>query len=228
MNQIRSREDCLFEEWRKSYAQGAFVIDGCPNPEKYLASDHRIVFVLKDANLGNKFEGLLYDQRNELEFHPHRWWRTIGLWCSAIRYNRSWADHCDSVTDQSSIACALSDFAIIQLKKIGGVGAISNQSLTDTVLKDREMIRRQISIYEPNVVVACGNGNELIKAFSPDELLRGETHYGVGYWNVSAFDQNFIIIDYCHPSARVGTKIRGQIALGLGQAVKQVLETKIV
>lgn len=73
---IREKEDNLFDEWMENSQRNPFVKDGCPSPSDYLASSHKIVFLLKEANFGlshaeqespEKLKREVYDQRLELQ-----------------------------------------------------------------------------------------------------------------------------------------------------------------
>lgn len=224
---IREREDKLFEKWRKKYEESSFVIDGCPKPDIYQQERRKVVFVLKDGNLGwadtnDSPDDRVYNQRWELEFDPTLWWGKIAIWSHYLRNpSASWSD-AEKIKDKNSIQEALSHHCIIQFKKTWGKGAVSNSELSEVAVKDRNEIIEQISIYSPDFIVACGNGEHLANTFRCNAENRKETNSGVGYWVVDLSGKKSHLIDYCHPSIRVGTKVKGLIAKGLASAVLEI------
>jgi len=225
---IREEENKLFEKWRKKYETASFVIDGCPNPDIYIQEDRKVVFVLKDGNLGepnlgDAYDDRIYDQRDELERKPTPWWNTIAQWCFFLKTpSASWELAQDKIKDQLSIKTALSHHCIVQLKKTWGVGAVSNDKLAEVVFNDKNEIISQLTIYEPDFIIACGNGDHLSKVFNCNHDNRRETSAGVGYWKLELKNKACYLIDYCHPSIRVGTKVKGIIAKGLSSAILEI------
>jgi hypothetical protein len=219
---IREQENALFFEWKKKYATSSFIEDGCPQPAIYCNEQRKVVFVLKDGNMGECDPGDTYDQRIELENHPNPWWSTIAVWCHFLRHpNASWSDS-KKIADPISIQNELSHHCIVQLKKTWGGGSVSNDDLLNSVRNDREEIIAQLRIYQPNFIVACGNGEQLGTIFGCNSQNRQETSSGVGYWKIQLNDDNCFLIDYCHPSIRVGTKVKGLIAKGLVSALHEI------
>lgn len=227
-NDIRAKEDALFIRWRKKYEEASFVIDGCPNPEVYFWEEPRVVFVLKDGNLGVPHPGdssvdRVYDQRYELEFEPTPWWDTVAIWSHFLRNpSLSWRDGQDAIKCRFSIRDSLSHNCVVQIKKTWGKGAVSNKELLDVAISDRGEIVEQLSIYQPDFIVACGNGECLSFVLGCNPEGRQETSFGVGFWELDLFDRSCYLIDYCHPSIRVGTKVRGLIGKGLSSALLEI------
>lgn len=225
---IRDMENELFKEWRKKYEEMSFVIDGCPSPEVYLKEKRKVVYVLKDGNLGNpdpshSLDDRTYDQRDEIENYPTPWWSTIARWSYFLIDNSAtWEFVENSIEDQESIRESLSRHCIVQLKKTWGGGSVANDILANVVINDKNEIIRQLSFYEPQFIVACGNGEHLSKVFNCTNNNYKKTSTGVGYWRVELANKFCHLIDYCHPSIRVGTKVKGIIAKGLSSAIMEI------
>lgn len=219
---IRESENLLFEEWAKKYSHATFVIDGCPNPSVYSAEKKKIVFVLKDGNLGKTYKEPKYDQRKELECEPHHWWGTIAKWCYFLNHKATWAEVRQITHTKDAVRSALSHHCFVQLKKEGGLGGVSNKTLEEVVEQDQKEIIQQLSIYKPNYVIACGNGEAVARIFNCSNQNRKETPYGIGYWEIFLNNKICYLIDYCHPSVRAGTKIKGLIAQGLSMAIDEI------
>lgn len=230
---IRDAENQLFNEWRNKYIDKSFVIDGCPNPDIYLQEKRKVVFVLKDGNLGepnptDTINDRTYDQRDELEKTPTLWWNTIGRWAYFLRNTSdSWDVAQNVIKDEKSIREILSHHCIVQLKKTWGGGAVTNDTLASVVANDKNEVYRQLSIYQPDFIVACGNGEHLSKVFNLEARPYLKTSTGVGYWKVQLKNKACILVDYCHPSNRAGTKVKGIIAKGLSCAVLEIEQSKI-
>jgi hypothetical protein len=94
--------------------------------------------------------------------------------------------------------------------------------LDKVVENDREEIKKQLSIYCPHFIIACGNGEHLSKLFDCTQKDRKATSSGVGYWKVKLENASSYLVDYCHPSIRVGTKIKGIVAKGLSSAIIEI------
>ena len=85
----------------------------------------------------------------------------------------------------------------------------------------------QISIYHPDVIVCCGTGYYISRIFESFMGPRLETSIGVGYWCSTAFGKKSFIIDYCHPSARVGSKLSGIVASDLADTIDRLMTTRV-
>lgn len=221
---IREKENDLFSEWQKKYEDSSFVIDGCPNPEVYIKEKIKIVFVLKDANLGSPdSSNRIYDQREELEHNPIQWWETIARWSYFFKMpSASWCRAEKEVKTRESIRDLLGHHCIVQLKKAWGGGSVENETLADAVKKDKNEIVNQLSIYAPRFIVACGNGEHLAEALDLKNTDFRKTSAGIGYWETVLANKPCYVIDYCHPSNRAGTKVRGLIAIGLSLALMEI------
>lgn len=230
---IKAEEDKLFSKWQKKYEDSgktSFIKDGCPNPEVYVQERRKVVVVLKDGNMRKPDEGVpfadnTHDQRIELGSTPdlNTWWSTIAKWCYFLQNpSASWELAKSVIRDTSSMQAALSRHCIVQLKKEWGTGGISNDALARVVMDDKVEIVSQLAIYDPDFIIACGNGEHLSKVFACDDTSRLETSAGVGYWKLNLNGKPAYLIDYCHPSARVGTKVKGIVAKGLTSAIQEI------
>lgn len=223
---ISERENKLFDIWMKKKGRKPFIKDGLPSPEEYLKSKVKILFILKDANFGisdedNKsgnFDSSPHDLRAELRKDPHVWWRKVRNWCAPLLdSNLTWED-----VKNKDIGESLAPFGFIQLKKNAGSGSVKYDTLLKVAKEDREEIKNQIAIYNPDFIVCCGVGEILYEDVYSGLEQRTLTPEGVGYWkvNIGSDDTNSTyIIDYCHPSARFGTRIEGVVAFGLVKTI---------
>jgi hypothetical protein len=234
---IRDEEDKLFEEWKVDYNNRpkdnhpCFVEDGCLDPETYQNESRKIVFVLKNPNLGGSPPSL-YQLRDDLmkvdhNNNLHRWWAPIARWCYFLQYP---AHHYKQATtnireeDAASVIKYLKHYCFIQLKKDGFGSSTSNKELEEAIKNDGEKIKRQLNIYTPDVIIACGTGDQLSsELFHCQENCCDQTSSGIKYWKIVELNHKpCYLIDYCHPSVRCGTKVRGLIEKGLATAVAEI------
>ena len=230
---ITEKEDILFNKWMKKEGRKPFVMDGSPSPREYCKAKLKVLFILKDANFGISGEDQKsgnyggsphYDLRKELESDPNVWWSKVRDWCAPLLHDGlAWHE-----LKNKDIAESLSPFVFMQLKKNAGAGSVTSGVLRKIAREDSLEIKEQISIYRPDIIVCCGVGEIVYKVvFSGNSNLRF-TPMGVGYWDVENdnSEKKTYIIDYCHPSARFGTKLEGVVSLGLVETINYLRTTQ--
>lgn len=205
---LRSRENELFNDWKRDRDYPSFVIDGAPRPDVFEDSPAKTVIVLKDINV-DKFEGE-FDLRKELEVNPGSFWREkVSPWCagiSNISKDLSWSE-----LEDIPVRDSLAPFAFIQLKKTAGKGSVDAKTIREFARKDADWIRQQLGIYEPKVIICAGKpvGKEVARILtdSPGSDWP-RTHRGIPYLELNFYgDRLTYLIDYAHPSARISKHI---------------------
>ncbi len=198
-------------------------MDGVPSPDTYQNAQKRILFILKDANFriskekqaSGNYSNEPYDQRIELRDSPDEWWRKVSNWCvPMLKPELDWEK-----VKQEDICNSLSYFAFMQLKKNAGGGSVVTNKLSEIAKEDKDEIKKQISIYQPEFIVCCGVGEIVNKNVFGNNSHLEYTKNGVGYWKVLINNTPSYIIGYCHPSARFGKRVEGAVALGLSEAI---------
>lgn len=216
---IRSREDDLFDRWKKKYSTSTFVRDGAPFPDSFMKSKRRCLIVLKDVNLNSTDEYTeFFPLRDQLADEPHPWWQTVANWCAGISgihegKNLTWAE-----LEHSDIRDSLKPFAFMQLKKVTGGPSIGARDLADHAEGDRKEILEQIQIYQPAVIICCGVGNLVRTILGSSDWSK--TQRGVQYATVEIGRQRTIVIDYMHPSARAAKNI---VCFGILDAYREIV-----
>lgn len=223
---IRELEDKLFAEWMKEAHIQPFTVDGCPNPDIYIKEKVKTIFVLKDANLANNNDQTFL-LRKQLEKEPHKWWHTIAKWCFFLQFpDQTWeqAEKLLTPKNKTAIRQTLSHHCFVQLKKEGGGGSISDEQLHNATStpKYKDYFIRQLSIYQPDFIVGCGNGEHLKGTLNLSYTDVQQTSNGTRYWSFALSGKHTYLIDYCHPSVRCGTKVKGLIARGLSEAISEI------
>lgn len=92
----------------------------------------------------------------------------------------------------------------INCKMKNGGNTVSNNELLSYINNDKEFLIQQIKMYQPNVIVCCGNQNE--ENIILTQLVRGiygdlKVIENTGNWVYYSKDSNVLVIDSYHPSS---------------------------
>lgn len=97
----------------------------------------------------------------------------------------------------------------INCKMESGGSTVNNNELLSYIDRDKEFLSRQIKIYQPNVIICCGNQNseniilnQLVREIYSDLCIVENTKGWVYY----SKDSNVLVVDSYHPSARIKDK----------------------
>ena len=172
MNTIATRENALFDRWEKKHEH--LFRDGVPVPSSYIKTKIKTVFVLREPN----FQGCprAYDFRIELPDNPHHFWkRKVGLLCYALSSFSDTVDELWKKAQDSEIDATkelLSRFGYVQIRKMGGAGTADHKKLRQYAEEYGALLREQIAIYSPNLVVACGLGTAKTFSLLTEHVLK--------------------------------------------------------
>jgi len=175
------------------------------------------VIVLKDVNAPDSPGE--FNLRMQLETDPHPWWSTVANWCAAMSAcpeTPRWSD-----LGQVAAKDCLERFAFMQVKKSVGAGSVREDTLIDFARRDADMIREQLRIYRPHVIVGCGIGKILASILEGTKWR--QTQRGVWYVECT-LDVNLptsYLIDYMHPSARA---MKSVVCFGLLDAYREIID----
>ena len=150
--EIQERENELFERWKKkrNYYK-SFDEDGVVNPEIWEFTNPKILFILKETdNLNGDLRSFL---RNGGSSTYHRTWNNIVRWAEVILYD----SYSDKLYNERRIEI-LSKICAINLKKESGGKRTNKGEVRLAAKDDNEFIQEQISLYQPDIVIACGFG----------------------------------------------------------------------
>ena len=222
---IREQEERLLARWSKKKNAKTFVWDGVPHPDTYTEQAPRILFVLKECNLGRNYGHSFFNLREQMVNDPDGWWKNIVQWGFALQHihcsDPSWSQIAKS---KNNLREGLAPFAFMQLNKTPGLGSVSDKKLRQCTEADADEIREQVSLYAPNIIVACGTGHFVKSVLCPEQRRR-TTPRGIGFWPIAgASDGGSHIIDFCHPSNRTGKKVWPALVFGLLDSCRYVVE----
>ncbi|WP_257461052.1 hypothetical protein [Archangium lipolyticum] len=110
---------------------------------------------------------------------------------------------------------AISKLAVVNLNKCGGAAACIQTELWAAAYRDREFLVRQLRLYAPDIIIACGTG-EIAKYILFEEHWRDwqKASNGLLWLRPSAI--NAVLVAANHPQARVEhKKLYEEVVLGL-------------
>ncbi|WNG62377.1 hypothetical protein F0U59_52535 [Archangium gephyra] len=156
---IQQEEAALFAEWREHLEQGnrSFYEDGVARGSSYWNSNPRVLFLLKEVNADEKVPAWnLFDVVGEGRIGAT--WTVISYWAQGIRQGGPpWEDVRGATA--ASRREAISKIAIVNLNKCGGKKTSVNSKIWAAAYRDRQFLVRQIRLYAPHIIIACGVGD---------------------------------------------------------------------
>jgi len=205
---MRDQENALFDEWRRKDSK--VIRDGVVDEEVYRQSNPKILYVLKEVNSVKDAEK--FDLRDFLKTTDRvPTWSNISLWTFGIRNidkEFSWAGLKEKAKDNAFRKAQLRSIAALNLKKITGGHTAKSKEIETYASKNKDFLKKQFEIYNADIIICCGSivGWTLRK----EGLLTkfdtwSETRRGITY---HSFGNNQIIINYCHPEARIEDSIK--------------------
>jgi len=213
----RSELRNLLAKWRRRKEPGDrnFVEDGIVDEAGWDSARVKLLFITKEPNdlrrgvrwSLTKFCARGGVQRGEKNYSPS--WDLMARWVYGI-LSKDWPSWKEieklkhKFKDPKGRKPWLRQIAVINLKKSGGGGSTPQGSLGERAQKHAQLLRRQISIIGPEVVICCGTGPEVFgKVYAKDEFSPERwdaTSNGVQFTRHS--EGGWFLFDYCHPQAR--------------------------
>ncbi len=210
---IRAKEDSLFNEF---FGNDPRVIkDGLVQEEAYETAKYRIVYVLKEVNGGESWD--LRDFVRDDGGRPQTW-DNIARWTQGImnlEEDIPWSVL--GSNNEERRKTVLKQIAAVNLKKTSGGHTADNKLIYETALENDALLREQMSLYEPDIIICCGTSDAFVDSCYKDVEITWEmTSRGIWYFR----DGKTVVISYVHPEAR-GTD--SLIVYGLIDAIKEIL-----
>ena len=200
MGIIRDLEKKLFEEWAEK--RPGLVTDGVIDEEGYLNSEVKVLYILKEVHGGKNWDLRSFVRKAE----KGKTWNNVARWQYGIEHlnkDISWSSM--PSINQVFRQKYLKNIAALNLKKASGGSRTASKELSLYSWSDRELLKRQISIYNSDIVVCCGTG----------ELVRDIGLFGSFYsWKTSSEGIRYAIIDdkvivsFTHPQASISAQSR--------------------
>jgi len=198
---IEKEEAALFTEWQAHLAQGnrRFYPDGTAKGSSYWNSRPRVLFLLKEVNADENTEAWnLFDVVGDGSIGPT--WTVISYWTHGIHQGGPSWEEVPGATVQSRCE-AISKIAVVNLNKCGGKATSVDSEMWAAAYRDRHFLVRQIRLYAPHIIIACGVG-DIAKHILFDEHWSGWNRTSMNmYWlRPKALDT--LLVWTSHPQAR--------------------------
>lgn len=218
---IVQRENELFQEWRKTTPN--LSEDGLVNPYYYIASEIKILFLLKEVNSKEGFN-LKDFVRNGGRTQT---WDNISRWTYGIlNYNKEFDwDEIEAINNKAVRKEWLKFIGVMNIKKTPGGHTVNSKALRKGSANGKEFLKRQLNLYydnintRPDIIIACGTEtSRLFHVNIPFATERSWAHTkrGVPYYE---FEDGKYFVKYAHPEARVGDNL---LFYGLIDAIREL------
>jgi hypothetical protein len=212
---IHQDEAALFSEWKQHLTRGnlPFYPDGMAQGSSYWETRPRVLFLLKEVNADKSVPPWnLFDVVGDGSIGPT--WTVISYWLHGIHGGGLPWEKVPAATPESRRQ-AISKLAVVNLNKCGGAAACIQTELWAAAYRDRQFLLRQLRLYAPDIIIACGTG-EIAKYILFEEHWRDweKASNGLHWLRPSALDA--VLIAANHPQARVEhKKLYEEVVLGL-------------
>lgn len=208
------RQNYLFEEWKQD--REFFVADGIVDEKEYLKAPKKLLFLLKEVNGGKSWDLCEFLR----EGGRPQTWDNIARWVEGI-FNLEkeilWEElDGDKESRKQRRLDMLKKVCVVNVKKSPGGHTSVNDEIRNAGKQDVDFLRKQIDIYEPEIIICCGTDGVYSKEIAENKLDWKRTSRGIWY----TYDKGRLVIAYVHPEARVQSSL---IYYGLIDAVKEIL-----
>ena len=193
MNKTRTqRLNELFAEWKKRTGEEAerMCLDGIVCEENYESANPKLLFVAKEPN---NPEGIGFDFR--------KWWqeevkyafsKRLCQWAYGVWNGFPSLSEFDAKADELEVMRSIS---FMNLKKVGGTGSADPEKIRSITARDKDLLRRQIKIIDPDVIIG-GVGDSSLWSL----LFPGIAFQNCGFDIPVARVGRVRVIDFYHPS----------------------------
>ncbi len=202
MEDLRKKEDELFERWKIESDYKSFIKDGVFKPDQWKVEPYKITFILKEAN----WEGGNVDLKEWLlsEESQTYWktWNNVVRWTKAILEGGEYPKY----ISKADKTFWLSKISFINLKKVGGDSVAENNTIREYAIRDSKLILEQLNIYKPDFIVCCGRGNGKNADLLYEEILTDKSSWqepidGFNYFytQFKGKEKTTPVISFYHP-----------------------------
>ena len=191
------------------------VNDGIINITKYVASDFRILWILKESNDLQKEDGILcnkyWDLCEKINEMPWKDQKSIkaGLtvfrrlsYCSYYILNRH--EYGGTIKQMNDAMWdAFKSTAYINVKKLPGTNSSDDIAIQSASNDNKQILMDQIKLFKPNIIIGCNTLRYFSKDFEFDINNKKFLSYpwlrkDQGYYP----QKEKLYIDICHPAYR--------------------------
>lgn len=207
----KEKEKLLFEEWKEKQKHPYFISDGILDEEEWNNQSCKILYVLKEANWENADADLCEFLMSERSSSYWKTWNNIARWTKAILEGGEYPRH----VSKADKTYWLRKIAAMNLKKVGGDAVAENDTIYSYAQQDKKYLKRQIELYEPDIIICCGRGNgknaDILHdvVFEKDEVSEWkEPILQYNYFLATVNEKkNIPVVSYYHPQMRGGHEL---------------------
>ena len=226
---LADRENEIFYEWKAKIPQEQrekFIPDGIVDEKRWNEAKVKVLYLLKEVNGGADWDERAYlaGYNTIPEFistHSPSIDALI-LWTYGLTSgnpDEPWSQVLSNTTEKVVQSALLSEIGVVNFKKISGFGVTDVKTLDafTTESYNQEMLRKQLALYHPDIVVCGGTAYYLAALYGEDFAAKkwNTTNRGVRY----AKKGNTTYIDFCHPLIRAP---KNMIYYSLLDVVKEI------
>ncbi|MGM9551692.1 MAG: hypothetical protein ACI3XA_05495 [Clostridia bacterium] len=228
---LKEKELELFARWIKEREYQYFISDGIFDEAEWNKQQIKILFVLKEANWENGNVDLCEFLLSETSPTYWKTWNNIARWIKAIlisgEYPRS--------VSKSDKSFWLRKVAAMNLKKVGGNAVAENETIYNYALADKQYLKEQICLYNPDIIICCGRGEgknaDILHdvVFCDDEVSEWQpplTDTAYNYFFLHIDGKDIPVVSFYHPQMRGGHELfekRYNEMLQIGEYFKTIL-----
>jgi len=185
----------IFEAWKEKsiHKSQLFITDGVIDKGLWESSNHKVMFLLKEAYDSKRVEGS-WDLPSLIKRRgvSGRTFKPMAQWAYGIHQVLKDGEIAPYIQSNSEVRNSLFSSAIVNLKKSSGKKRSGAKDLVKYVDEDWNLLVSQIQEIAPEIIV-CGNTWSLIKEKMPHKEKISDRVYKSG---------GIIYIDFWHPSNR--------------------------
>jgi hypothetical protein len=165
-----------------------------------------VLYILKEANDGKEGKGDgNWNLANHLMSNGGGWqtWNNIARWQYLIeKSNEGVTWEKIPKADKTFRIKMLNKIAFLNLKKVAGGAAAKPNEIWTYSWEDKDLIKKQISMYNADVIICCGTGEMVLDRKLVELNEWKETSNGIKYQLIKANEFTQIIISFYHPANR--------------------------
>ncbi|MBO1906559.1 hypothetical protein KHP60_16045 [Microvirga sp. 3-52] len=200
---MREIENALFDRWVDHRYPG-FLKDGAG--KDFASQSFRIVYLLKEAVCEPATDPLIrfkwWDYRDFMNGGGQAaTWNNLSRWTAHLLDGASYGDVADMRKEQRTRLQRR--IAAVNLKKIPGTSTSDMSEIEHFALEDAQFLREQLSIYRPDLIVACGTfeiAERVLNLTPADRVKWGERHFHRRHPDFG------VLTSFWHPQSRLSKK----------------------
>lgn len=204
---LQSAENALMTDWRIRWHEKHanyqwFNADGIVDYERWAAlpDGKHILILLKETNgLQGSLTDFLRHGGNQTYW---RSWNNVARWANLILNGTYW-----KFVSRPELNDMIRNIAVVNLKKYAGGARANRKEVFEEALKDADLLKQQIMLYEPDIILTGGWG--LVSNFLHDTIFQDTAVWNqpneltqLWYYETNQISQNHktLVVSMPHPN----------------------------